>query len=53
MSDFLGAVRSLLPGTGHFAVFAKPGLFDQIVLDYLAGKAVGAPTTPTAGTPTP
>src|SRR5215213_3115419 len=41
-----GSTLVLMPGTGHFAVFAKPGLFDQIVLDYLAGQA------PAAGTPT-
>jgi hypothetical protein len=40
-------------GTGHFSPFAKPATFDQIVLDYLAGKAGSAPATPPAGTPTP
>jgi len=53
-----GATLVLIPGTGHFAVFAKPAVFDQIVLDYLAGKAVAAPATPTGatlgtGTPAP
>ena len=48
-----GAELVLIPGTGHFAPFAKPAVFNQIVLDYLAGKAVGAPATPAAGTPTP
>jgi pimeloyl-ACP methyl ester carboxylesterase len=48
-----GSTLVLIPGTGHFAPFAKPAVFNQIVLDYLAGKAVGAPTTPMAGTPTP
>ena len=43
----------LIPGTDHFAMFARPGLLNLIVLDYLAGKAVGAPATLTAGTPTP
>jgi pimeloyl-ACP methyl ester carboxylesterase len=42
----------LIPGTGHFAPFAKPAVFNQIVLDYLAGRAPGVPATPTAGTPT-
>jgi hypothetical protein len=47
-----------MAGTGHVALFTKPGLIDQIVLDYLAGKtpagaagAAGA-ATPTTGTPT-
>ena len=47
-----GATLVIMPGTGHFALFAKPGVFDQIVLDYLAGK-VPLAATPTAGTPTP
>jgi pimeloyl-ACP methyl ester carboxylesterase len=47
-----GAELVLIPGTGHFAMTARPGLFNQIVLEYLAGKAVGAPATPPAGTPT-
>jgi pimeloyl-ACP methyl ester carboxylesterase len=44
-----GSTLVLMPGTGHFALLSHPGLFDQIVLDYLAGKT---PATPTAGTPT-
>ena len=36
-----GAELVIMPGTGHFAPFAKPGAFNQIVLDYLAGKAEG------------
>jgi pimeloyl-ACP methyl ester carboxylesterase len=32
-----GAALVIMPGTGHLALSAKPGLFDQIVLDYLAG----------------
>jgi len=32
-----GAELVLIPGTGHFAPFAKPPVFNQIVLDYLAG----------------
>jgi pimeloyl-ACP methyl ester carboxylesterase len=53
-----GAELVLIPGTGHFVMFAKPPVFNQIVLDYLAGKAVGAPATPTratlgTGTPAP
>jgi pimeloyl-ACP methyl ester carboxylesterase len=46
-----GAQLVLIPGTGHFAPFAKPGTFNQIVLDYLAGRAPGG-ATPPAGTPT-
>jgi pimeloyl-ACP methyl ester carboxylesterase len=48
-----GAELVLIPGTGHFAPFAKPAVFNQIVLDYLVGKAVDAPAALTAGTPTP
>ena len=48
-----GAELVIMPDTGHFAMYARPGLFIPIVLDYLAGKAVGAPATPPAGTPTP
>jgi pimeloyl-ACP methyl ester carboxylesterase len=40
----------LIPGTGHFAPVAKPEVFNQIVLDYLAGKAP-AGATPLAATP--
>jgi pimeloyl-ACP methyl ester carboxylesterase len=46
-----GAELVLIPGTGHFAPFAKPATFNQIVLDYLAGKEVGASATPPVGTP--
>jgi pimeloyl-ACP methyl ester carboxylesterase len=48
-----GATLVIMPGTGHFATNARPGLFNQIVLEYLAGTAVSPPATPTAGTPTP
>jgi pimeloyl-ACP methyl ester carboxylesterase len=51
-----GATLVIMPGTGHFALWAKPAVFDQIVLDYLAGKAPIVPATPTgatAGTGTP
>jgi pimeloyl-ACP methyl ester carboxylesterase len=48
-----GATLVMMPGTGHFAPFAKPAVFDQIVLDYLAGRAPGVPATPPAGTPMP
>jgi len=48
-----GATLVIMPGTGHFATNARPGLFNQIVLDYLAGRAPSVPGTPTAGTPTP
>jgi pimeloyl-ACP methyl ester carboxylesterase len=44
-----GSTLVLMPGTGHFAMFAQPAAFNQIVLDYLAGTT---PATPTAGTPT-
>lgn len=40
-----GAKLVIMPGTGHFAPFAKPAVFDQIVLDFLA-------SSPDAGTPT-
>jgi len=30
-------------------MFARPGLFNQIVLDYLAGKAPSVPGAPPAG----
>jgi hypothetical protein len=42
-----------MPGTGHFAPFAKPALFSQIVLDYLDGKALALAATPVVGTPAP
>jgi len=48
-----GSTLVIIPGTGHFALWAIPAVFNQIVLDYLAGNAVGAPATPMAGTPTP
>lgn len=46
------ATLVIMPGTGHFANFAKPAVFDQIVLDYLAGKTPVVPRTPPVGTPT-
>ncbi len=48
-----GATLVIMPGTGHFATNARPGLFNQMVLDYLAGRAPSVPATPAAGTPTP
>ncbi len=48
-----GATLVFIPGAGHFAPFAKPAVFNQIVLDYLAGRTPGMTATPTAGTPTP
>jgi len=33
-----------MPGTGHFAPFAKPAEFNRIVLAFLAGEAVATPT---------
>jgi pimeloyl-ACP methyl ester carboxylesterase len=47
-----GSTLVLIPGTGHFAPLAKPPVFNQIVLDYLAGKAMDMAATPLAGTPT-
>jgi pimeloyl-ACP methyl ester carboxylesterase len=44
-----GATLVIMPGTGHFATNAKPGLFNQIVLEYLAGGAPSVPGTPPAG----
>ena len=44
-----GSTLLIMPGTGHFAMTARPGLINPIVLEYLAGKA---PATPLAGTPT-
>jgi pimeloyl-ACP methyl ester carboxylesterase len=43
-----GAQLVIMPGTGHFAPFARPDEFNRIVLAFLAGEAVG---TPTAATP--
>jgi pimeloyl-ACP methyl ester carboxylesterase len=48
-----GSTLVIMPGTGHFAQWAIPAVFNQIVLDYLAKRAGGAPTTPPVGTPTP
>jgi pimeloyl-ACP methyl ester carboxylesterase len=46
------ATLVIMPGTGHFATNARPGLFNQIVLEYLAGKTPSGAVTPPAGTPT-
>lgn len=44
-----GAELALMPGTGHFAPFAKPALFNSIVLAYLAGEPLPSPAaTPTS-----
>jgi len=32
-----GAELNLMPGTGHFAMFEQPDIFNQIVIEYLAG----------------
>jgi pimeloyl-ACP methyl ester carboxylesterase len=51
-----GATLVIMPGTGHFAMTARPGLINPIVLDYLAGKVPSLAVTPTgatAGTGTP
>ena len=42
-----GATLVIMPGTGHFAMSARPGLFNRIVLEYLAGKTPAVPGTPT------
>ncbi len=39
-----GAELVLIPGTGHFAPLALPGVFNQIVVDYFVGKPVATPT---------
>ena len=38
-----GAQLVLIPGTGHYAPFAKPAEFNRIVLAFLAGEPVGTP----------
>ena len=43
-----GATLVIMPGTGHFAPFARTALFNQIVLDYLAGNEAIVSATPTA-----
>jgi pimeloyl-ACP methyl ester carboxylesterase len=53
-----GSTLVIMPGTGHFATNARPGLFNQIVLEYLSGRAPSVPGTPTGatlgtGTPAP
>ena len=35
-----GSQLVLIPDTGHFAPIAKPGAFNQIVLDFLQGNHV-------------
>ena len=35
----------LMPGTGHFAPFAKPDEFNRIVLAFLAGEEIATPTS--------
>ena len=47
-----GAELVIMPDTGHMAPFARPEEFNQIVLDYLAGKTPAAQGTPLAVTPT-
>ena len=48
-----GSTLVIMPGTGHFATNARPGLFNQIVIDYLTGKVPSVPGTPPVGTPKP
>jgi pimeloyl-ACP methyl ester carboxylesterase len=48
-----GATLVIMPGTGHFAMTARPGLINPIVLDYLAGKTPAGAATPGTGTPAP
>ncbi len=38
-----GSELVLMPSTGHFAPFAQPAKFNQIVLDFLAGEPVATP----------
>lgn len=38
-----GAELVLIPGTGHFAPFVRPALFNQIVLSFLAGDSIATP----------
>jgi pimeloyl-ACP methyl ester carboxylesterase len=40
-----GAELVIMPGTGHFAPFAQPAVFNQIVLEFLAGEAIATPTS--------
>jgi pimeloyl-ACP methyl ester carboxylesterase len=47
-----GSTLVIIPGTGHFALWVIPAVFNQIVLDYLAGKSPSGAATPLAGTPT-
>jgi pimeloyl-ACP methyl ester carboxylesterase len=47
-----GATLVIMPGTGHFALWAMPAVFNQIVLDYLAGQTPSGAATPPVGTPT-
>lgn len=45
-----GAELALIPGTGHFAPYAKPVIFNAIILAYLAGEPLPLPAaTPTSG----
>ena len=39
-----GAELVIMPGTGHFAPFARPEEFNRIVLAFLAGEALATPT---------
>ncbi|MCA9877351.1 MAG: alpha/beta fold hydrolase [Thermomicrobiales bacterium] len=39
-----GAELALIPDTGHFAPFARPDAFNQIVLAFLAGEMAATPT---------
>jgi len=40
-----GAELVIMPGTGHFAPFAQPTEFNQIVLAFLASEPIATPTT--------
>jgi pimeloyl-ACP methyl ester carboxylesterase len=48
-----GSTLVIIPGTGHFALWWKPAVFNQIVLDYLAGQTPSGAATPSTGAPTP
>jgi pimeloyl-ACP methyl ester carboxylesterase len=38
------AKLAIMSGTGHFAPFAKPGVFNPIVVAFLAGRVIATPT---------
>lgn len=48
-----GVTLVIMPDPGHFALFARPAVFSQIVLDYLDGKTLAVTSMPIPGTPVP